>query len=156
MCKTTCMAIAMLLGLAVAPARAQQDESAADCFIRTFKANDADAVTACYAADAVLWIQGQPMAKGTEQIRAAFAGYFAAYTVKDYTIEKLGGAAVGDDATAWGTYAIVAVAKDTGKQAVSLGRFVDVSRRIDGRWVYLADHASDEPAPAAMPAEDRK
>jgi uncharacterized protein (TIGR02246 family) len=154
--KTNCVALAMLLGLAIAPAWAEEGESAADCFIRNFKANDADAVTACYAADAVLWIQGQPMAKGTGQIRAAFAGYFAAYTVKDFTIEKLGGTAVGDDATAWGTYTIVAVAKDTGEESSSAGRFVDVSRRIDGKWVYLADHASDDPAPAPMPAEDAK
>jgi uncharacterized protein (TIGR02246 family) len=151
----TCLAIALLLGLAGVPAWAEEGEAASDCFIRNFKANDADAVTACYAADAVLWVPGQPMARGTEQIHAAFAGYFAAYTVKDFTVEKLGGSVVGDDATAWGTYTIVAVAKDTGKETTEVGRFVDVSRRIDGKWRYLADHASDDPAPAPAPAAEK-
>jgi ketosteroid isomerase-like protein len=148
------MAIALLLGLAVAPVRADEGESAADCFIRNFTANDADAVTACYAADAVLWIPGQPMAKGTEQIHAAFAGYFAAFTVKEFTIEKLGGQAVGDDAATWGTFRLVAVAKSGGAETVEVGRFLDVSRRVDGKWVYVVDHASDDPAPAPAPAKE--
>lgn len=145
--KTTCVAFALWLGLAIAPARAQEGESASDCFLRGFKAGDADAVAACYAPDAVLWISGQPMAKGTQQIRDSLAGYFAVFTIKDMTITKLGGSEVGDEAVAWGTYTIVAVAKDSGEESTSVGRFVDVSRRIDGKWVYVVDHASDDPAP---------
>lgn len=154
--KTTCVAFALLLGLAIAPARAQEGESAADCFLAGFKASDADAVTACYAPDAVLWIPGQPMARGTQQIHDSLAGYFAAYTIKDMTITKLGGSEVGDDAVAWGTFTVVAVEKATGKESTQVGRYVDVSRRIDGKWVYVVDHASDDPAPAPMPAEEEK
>jgi uncharacterized protein (TIGR02246 family) len=154
--KTTRITLALLLGLALAPAWAQEDESAADCFLRGFKAGDADAVAACYAADAVLWIPGQPMAKGTQQIHDSLAGYFAAYTIKDMTITKLGGSEVGDDAVAWGTFTIVAIARDTGKESTEVGRYVDVSRKIDGKWVYVVDHASDDPAPAPMTTESAK
>ena len=145
---TTRLTLALLSCLAIAPAWAQDGESAADCFLKGFKAGDADAVTACYAPDAVLWIPGQPMARGKQQIHDSLAGFFAAYTIKDMTITKLGGSEVGDDAVAWGTFTIVSIDKATGKEATEVGRYVDVSRRIDGKWVYVVDHASDDPPPS--------
>jgi uncharacterized protein (TIGR02246 family) len=145
--RSTRVATALLLAMACAPAGAE-DVSAADCFIKGFEAGDAEAVTACYAPDAVLWIPGAPMAKGKQAIRAGFAGYFAAYKVKDMSIVPLGSKALGDEVVTWGTYTIVASAKATGVESTVTGRFTDVSRKIDGRWVYLVDHASDDPAPA--------
>jgi ketosteroid isomerase-like protein len=32
------------------------------------------------------------------------------------------------------------------------GRFTVVSKKIDGKWKYVVDHASVEPPPAAKPA----
>jgi uncharacterized protein (TIGR02246 family) len=148
--KTIRVVAAMVVGLAFMPAWAGEGEvSAADCFLQAFKAGDADATAACYAEDAVLWIPGQPMAKGREAIRAALAGFFAAVTIKDMTITPMGGATVGDDATSWGTFVLVAVDRKTGKESTEAGRYVDVSRRIDGKWVYVVDHASDDPPPPA-------
>jgi uncharacterized protein (TIGR02246 family) len=150
----TTMATALLLAIAGAPARAMEvaDVSAAECFLGTFKAGDADAVTACYADDAVLWIPGQPMAKGREAIHALFAGYFAAYTVKDMKIVPMGHQGVGDEVATWGTFTLVAVDKATGKESTEVGRYVDVSRKVDGKWVYVVDHASDDPPPPAADA----
>lgn len=149
-------AAAVLFALACTPAIALEvDEvSAVDCFIPTFKAGDADAVTACYAPDAVLWVPGGPMAKGAEQIRGAFAWYFDKYTIKDFTVAPMGWHMVGEDKVTWGTFSMTTVDKATGAEATSTGRYTDVSRRIDGKWLYTVDHASDDPPPAPQPAPE--
>jgi uncharacterized protein (TIGR02246 family) len=152
--ETTKVAAALLLGLACVPAWADE-VSAQDCFLPAFKASDADAVTACYAEDAVLWIPGQPMAKGREAIHAALAGFFAMVSIKDMTITPMGGSTVGDDATSWGTFVLVAVDRKSGAESTEVGRYVDVSRKIDGKWVYVVDHASDDPPPPAKPDDQQ-
>jgi uncharacterized protein (TIGR02246 family) len=142
----------MLLAITGAPAIAQEtaEVSAQDCFLAAFRANDADAVTACYAPDAVLWIPGAPMAQGSQAIHDLLAGWFAGTTVQSMTIVPMGGRRAGDDASSWGTFTLVTVDKATGKATTQAGRYVDVSRKIDGKWVYVVDHASDDPpAPAA-------
>lgn len=127
-------------------------KTAGDCWLPAFKADDADAVTACYAADAVLWIPGAPMAKGAQAIHDGYAGFFAASTIKDAVLTEMGSSEMGDTRTAWGTFRIVAVAKSDGSESVETGRYTDVQKKIGGRWVYIVDHASDEPAPPAAPA----
>lgn len=146
------IAAALLLATACAPAFAQEaaEVSAQDCFLAGFRANDAAAVTACYAPDAVLWIPGAPMAKGSQAIHDLLAGWFAAVSVKSMAITPMGGSQAGDEANSWGTFTLVTVEKATGKETTQAGRYVDVSRRIDGKWVYVVDHASDDP-PAPAP-----
>lgn len=146
----TLMAATMLLALAGTPAWALEvdDVSAADCFLGGIRANDAAAVSACYAPDAVLWIPGAPMAKGSQAIHDLFTGWFSAATVKSMDIAPMGHSRAGDDITTWGTWTMVTIDKATGKETTQVGRFVDVSRKIDGKWVYVVDHASDDP-PAA-------
>jgi uncharacterized protein (TIGR02246 family) len=149
--RAKCVAAAVLLGLSSAPACALEiDEvSAVDCFLPAFRAGDADAVTACYAPDAVLWIPGAPMAKGSQAIHDMLAGWFGTVSVKEMTIERMGGSTVGDESVNWGTYKLVVVAKEGGAETTTVGRFVDVSRKIDGKWLYVVDHASDDPPPPA-------
>jgi hypothetical protein len=50
---------------------------------------------------------------------------------------------------AWGTYAVTLVDKTTHAESVERGRYTDVQKKIDGRWLYIVDHPSDDPAPAA-------
>ncbi|MGO4550337.1 nuclear transport factor 2 family protein [Lysobacter sp. 2RAF19] len=121
---------------------------AGDCFLAGMKANDADKVASCYADDAIIWFPGGPMAKGRAAIRDGFAGYMAAMTVKDASLAQMGEEAMGDTRVAWGTYAITLVDKKSGAESVEHGRYVDVQKKIDGRWQYIVDHPSDEPAPA--------
>jgi uncharacterized protein (TIGR02246 family) len=146
----------LLLGLSLAfaalPAWAQEERTATDCFFDAFTHNDADAVAACYAPDATLWIPGAPKAKGQEQSRAMLAGWFAANTVKTFTYNQLGTRTLGDDRVTWGEFTLVVAAKDTGVETASRGRYTDVSRKIDGKWVYLVDHASDDPPAPAVEA----
>ena len=128
---------------------ASEAKSAGECWLAGFKASDADAVTACYADDAVLWLPGAPMAKGRAAIHDAYAGFFTAMTIKDATLTPMGGDAKGDVHVAWGTYSITVVDKKTMAESTMTGRYTDVQRKVGGKWLYIADHASDDPPPAA-------
>ncbi|MEO5628635.1 MAG: nuclear transport factor 2 family protein [Thermomonas sp.] len=145
----------LLSGLAVCSVgvatAAEPEISAADCFTLAFKAGNADAVAACYAEDGVIWFPGGPMAKGRKAIRDGFAGYFSSVSIKDISMTALGEEAFGDTKASWGSYLITVVDKASGTEMVQRGRYTDVTKRIDGRWLYVADHPSDDP-PAAHAA----
>jgi uncharacterized protein (TIGR02246 family) len=148
------LGVAMLLGsgmiVAGAAFAAEPELAAGDCFIAAMQAGDAEAVSMCYAEDAILWFPGGPMAKGRAAIRDGFAGYLANGTVKDVQLNAIGGEAVGDARVAWGTYAITIEDKATHAVTVERGRYTDVQKKIDGRWQYIVDHPSDEPAAPAQ------
>ncbi len=135
-------------GVAVA---AETETSAADCFTAALKSQDADAVATCYAEDAVMWFPGGPMAQGRAAIRDGFAGFLAMMTIKDVELTAMGQEAMGDAKASWGTFTIRMVEKATGVESVEHGRYTDVVKRIDGRWLYIVDHPSDDPpvVPAA-------
>jgi uncharacterized protein (TIGR02246 family) len=123
--------------------------SAGDCWTKAMKAGDVDAVAACYLPDAVMWFPGGGMVKGREAIRQGYADYFAAYTIKDASLDDMGHVDAGAAKTSWGTFKIVMISKADGKPVTERGRFTDVSRKVHGHWMYAVDHASDDPAPAA-------
>lgn len=127
-------------------ADAPAEKYAGDCWLPAFRAGDAEAVTACYAADAVMWIPGAPTATGSKEIHDMYAGFFAENTIKDVELTELGSQTSGDTHTAWGTFRLVTASKDGGTETVETGRYTDVQKKIGGHWVYIVDHASDEPA----------
>ena len=147
------LGVAMLLGSGMivggAALAAEPERSAGDCFIAAMQAGDADAVSMCYAEDAILWFPGGPMAKGRAAIRDGFAWYMEKATVKDVQLQPIGGETVGDARVAWGTYAITLQDKATHAVTVERGRYTDVQKKIDGRWQYTVDHPSDDPPPPA-------
>ncbi|MCA1582638.1 MAG: hypothetical protein LC796_14850 [Acidobacteria bacterium] len=53
------------------------------------------------------------------------------------------------DAVAWLPDTLVP--KASGKAVTMSGRFSEVAEKRNGRWVYVLDHASAEPAPSAAP-----
>ena len=142
----------LTLAFAALPAWAEEERTATDCFFDAFTHNDADATAACYAEDAVLWVPGGPKAKGRAQIRETLAGWFEMYTVKTFTYDQLGVRTVGDDRVTWGEFTLELADRKTGAVTASRGRYTDLSRKIDGKWVYLVDHASDDPPQAAVEA----
>jgi len=148
------LGVAMLLGAATVVAgtatAAEAEMSAGDCFVAAMQAGDAEAVSMCYAQDAILWFPGGPMAKGRAAIRDGFAGYLANATVREVRLDPIGGEAMGDTRVAWGNYAITLENKATHVVTVERGRYTDVQKKIDGRWQYIVDHPSDEPAPPAQ------
>ena len=144
------LAVAGVLSLAVqAGGSPMHGMSAGECWTRAMNTGDVDAVAACYAPDAVMWIPGGGMLKGREAIRKGYVDYFAAYSIKQARLDVVGHVVAGSAMTTWGTFKIEMVAKADGKPVTERGRFTDVTRKVDGRWMYAVDHASDDPAPAA-------
>ncbi len=138
---------------ATGAAMAADPPPAGDCFVAAFKANDADAVAACYAEDAIIWFPGGPMAQGRTAIRDGFAHHFGEFEIKDASLTQMGEAASADTRTTWGTYTITSAHKTTQKESVEHGRYVDVQKLIDGKWLYIVDHPSNDPAPAVGSAK---
>lgn len=139
--------LAGLLGLAWPTAQAADPakQTVQDCWKPAFRAGDAEAVAACYLPAAVMWFPGGSMARGREAIRKGYAQYFAEYTIKSVELRELGRVATQDTATAWGTFEIVMTPRAGGEDVTERGRYSDVSRKVDGAWRYVMDHASDDP-----------
>lgn len=88
------------------------------------------------------------MASGRAAIRDGFAGYLATVKVTDVALTPIGHHTMGDTMVGCGTYAIRTVDKATQVETAQHGRYTDVQKKIDGRWLYIVDHPSDEPAAA--------
>jgi len=146
--KTKLFVMTWVLAMSASPLMASPPDSSQACWQPAFEAGDADAVAQCYAPDAVMWLPGAPMMQGRDAIRAGYADFFAASTIKRVKLTELGKVSHGNQASSWGRFTVVAVSKKDGKETTESGRYTDVSRRIDGRWQYLVDHASDDPAAA--------
>lgn len=146
------LGVAMLLGasaLVAGAAVAAEPASAGDCFIAAMKAADADAVSMCYAEDGIIWFPGGPMARGRAAIRDGFAHFLASNIIKDVQLDDIGQETMGDTRVAWGTYAITMEDKVSHAVSIERGRYTEVQKKIDGRWLYIVDHPSDDPPPAA-------
>ena len=144
-------AVVLLLVALVVTARANAADSGAQivdaAWISAIKANDIDAVMKCYAPDAIMWLPDAPTARGAKAIRAAYEGLLSANTVKDATLSEVTYRTVGKASLAWGNFSLTLVPKAGGDQVVMKGRFTEVAERRGGKWVYIVDHASAEPAP---------
>jgi uncharacterized protein (TIGR02246 family) len=137
----------LTLGSAAA-ARAQDTPQAADAaWMKAMKANDLAAVVALYAPDAVMWFPEAPEARGSEAVRKTYMSYFDAYTVADVALTNVTHQTSGDLDANWGNYMFDLRPKKGGDPVVLKGRFVAVMKKIGGRWLLVADHASATPAP---------
>lgn len=116
---------------------------------RAMKANDLEAVVALYAPDAVIYLPDTPEAAGRKAVRDTFQGFFNAFTVQDAALTETHYKTAGNLATSWGRYSITLAPKAGGAPVKMNGRFTGIAERRAGRWVYIADHASIEPPPAA-------
>lgn len=142
------IAVLLCLGVLCSSAIAADEPapSAGECFSAAMESNDADAVAACYAEDAIIWFPGGTMARGRTAIRDGFAHFLGEVEVKDFEMSPIGHEEMGDTRVAWGTYAIRMASKATKAESQQRGRFTDVQKKIDGRWLYVVDHPSDDPA----------
>ena len=140
---------------AAAPA-AGADEAAiraqTTSWVKAYNVGDAKAIAALYAEDALLMPPGAPVASGRTAIQA--------FITKDTAGSKAAGAVFnvnpktdvgvsGDMGWESGTYTV------TVKGAVvESGKFLSVSRKKDGKWLYIRDtwNANAPPAPPAPPA----
>lgn len=109
---------------------------------RAWAANDAQAVAALFAPDGFALPSGQPPARGTENIRRAYAhggGQPTELRALDYR--------------ASGELAYVVGAYGPAGQGRDFGKFVLVLRKVDGRWLIAADieNANQRMGPAPRP-----
>ncbi len=142
----------LVFAMALAPlgALAQDGVKSVDAaWLKGMKANDLEAIVACYAPDAMMWLPGFPEARGARAIRDAYAGLLSSFTVADVTIVNPAYQTSGDLSAGWGNFTLTLHPKAGGAPAVSKGRFTVVAMKIGGKWLYVADHASDDPAPAS-------
>jgi uncharacterized protein (TIGR02246 family) len=148
--------VGSIAGLAHAASPASADEVAiraqTTSWGKAHNGGDAKAVAALYAEDALLLPPGAPGVSG----RAAILQYFT----KDIADSKAAGAVIvlnaktdvgvsGNMGWESGTY------KATVKGAVvETGKFLSVSRKKDGKWLYIRDtwNADTPPAPPQAPA----
>jgi uncharacterized protein (TIGR02246 family) len=144
-------AVLLLLVALVVTARSHAAESGAQivdaAWIAAVKANDLEAVMKCYAPDAVMWLPNAPSARGAKAIRSAYEGLLSANTVKDATLSDVTYRTVGKTSVAWGRFSLTLAPKAGGDPVVMTGRFTEAAERRRGKWVYIVDHASAEPAP---------
>ena len=112
-------------------------------------ANDVDAIVACYAPDAVLWGPGDPEARGTEAIRASYRGMLADNVIRDVVLAHTRHKESGNVSAGWGNFTLTLAPKKGGAPVVVRGRFTEVVEKRGGEWLYVADHASADPPPAA-------
>ena len=111
-------------------------------FVKRFEGNDLEGVVALYAPDAVLYPPDATEAIGTEAIRKSWGGLMYAFTVQKLTITDAASQIQGDTAFGWGKFAMTLTPKGGGDTVRMEGRFTDVSKQINGRWLYIFDHAS--------------
>lgn len=149
-------AASLLMATAGIAQAASADEAAiraqAAAWEKAYNAGDAKGVAAQYAEDAMLMPPGAAAVKG----RAAIQDYFT----KDVASSKAAGAVfVLDPKTDVGVSGNMGwesgVYKVTVKGAVvETGKFLSVSRKKDGKWLYIRDtwNADAPPAPAAAAA----
>jgi ketosteroid isomerase-like protein len=147
----TALACGFLLSAAALPAE-EGAKSVDAAWLKAVKANDVAALVACYAPDAVMWLPDAPEARGSKAIHDAYAGLLAANTVVDATIANEVYQTSGDLSTGWGNFTLTLKPKKGGDPVTMKGRFAVVSKKAGGKWVYAADLASADPAPAPPPA----
>lgn len=148
--------LAAAASVSAAPQGPEGAEAVDAAWVKAVKANDLEAVMACYAPDAVAWMPDEPEARGEKAIREAYVGLFAANTIQNVTMSDAHYQTVGSRSVGWGRFVLTLVPKSAGKAITMPGRFVEVVEKRNGRWVYVVDHASAEPAPAAEPAATPK
>lgn len=137
-----------------APPAAGADEAAiraqTSSWAKAYNAGDAKGVAAQYADDALLLPPGAPAAKG----RAAILDFFT----KDVAASQAAGVVfninpktdVGVSGNmGWESGSYTATIKGN---VVESGKFLSVSRKKDGKWLYIRDTWNADARPAAAPA----
>lgn len=134
------LALAPLLALS---AVAQDSPKALQqAFMDGLRTNDAAALAACYAEDAVNFPLGELMQHGPGPVRDGWQTFFDGMRITSAELSHDHLEQHDDTAIAWGVFTIEAEPIGGGDAVTLVGRYMDVARRIDGRWLYVADHAS--------------
>ena len=124
--------------------------AADDSFERAYHSGDLDTVVALYAEDALLMPDGAPAVRGREAIREYYRSAIAADRKAGMSNPGvLSDRAVGvSGEMGWSSGESTVVGP--GGAIAWRGKFLSISRKVDGRWLYVRDTwNSDTPPPAA-------
>jgi ketosteroid isomerase-like protein len=109
-----------------------------DVWVKALNTGDVDTIVAQYAEYAVLLPPGAPAAHGQAAIRAFFATMVSA-AVKEgiaFSLDaKPAGGANGDMGWSSGSY----VVKDKTGHVIETGKYLSVSKKKGGKWLYVRD-----------------
>ncbi len=121
-------------------------------WLKAYNSADADAVAVLYDEHAILQPPGSPAAHGRAAIRAFFAKDMAG-SKKAGVVFHLGpkpdGGASGNLGWVSGTYTVT----DSSGKVVDAGKYLSVSKKEAGKWLYLRDTWNSDGAAPAAPAE---
>ena len=124
-------------------------------WLKGYNGGDADAVAGLYDEKAVLLPPGAPAQHGRMAIHAFFATDIAA-TKKAGMMFHLGpnpdGGANGDMGWASGTYTVT----DASGKVVDSGKYLSVSKKENGKWLYVRDTWNSDGAAAAEASSAKK
>ena len=128
-------------------------EAVDQAWAKAYNAGNADAVAALYDEQAVLLPPGSPSVKGRPAIRAFFAKDTAESQKAGVTFildPKPAGGVSGNMGWQSGTY----VVKDKAGKSLETGKYLSVSVKKGGKWLYVRDtwNADGAPAPAESAA----
>ncbi len=124
-------------------------------WITAYNGGDIDAVAALYADHARLQPPGAPSANGKAAIRAFFAKDIPESAKAGLTFfldPNPDGGVSGNLGWVSGTYRV----KDNAGHIVDTGKYLSVSKKKDGKWLYWRDTWNSDGAPAASPAGTAK
>ena len=116
-------------------------------WMRFVTSKNVDSLMTLYASDAVSYGPGMAPAIGIDQVKASYAE-FVKSAIADPKINQLGINFSDDGAMAYdhGTYSLL-VTPPGGKPATMYGTYLNVFRKVDGKWKLVAEMSSPAPAP---------
>ena len=126
-------------------------------WVRAYNAGNADAVANLYDEQAVLLPPGAPAVNGRAAIKAFFVKDTAASQKAGVAFNlgsKPAGGVSGDMGWQSGTYAV----KDKAGKVVEIGKYLSVSVKKGGKWLYVRDtwNADGAPSPSESAAPPKK
>lgn len=113
-----------------------------DAFTAAVLANDADAVAACYTPGATNFPISIMTETGRDSVRVSWQGFFATYTAISLSLSDKHMETIADTSMSWGLFSMTVEPLGGGDPVVMRGRYSDVSKNVDGQWLYVFDHAS--------------
>jgi len=156
MMRTLVGAACLAVALPAAAANSAQGVDAA--WQKAASSNDLEGLVKLYSADAVAWFPDMSEARGTDAIRAAYKGLLDANRITAAKLSDTVYRTQGSRAVGWGKFSLTLQPKAGGNPVAMAGRYSAVFEKRGKDWVFVVDHASNEPpkpdakeAPKAAP-----
>lgn len=153
--KRTLFTLAFALVAATAAA-ADKDNGLTDldkAWTKAMLANDVAAVGALYAPDALMYPPDAMELKGREAIQKSYEAFLGGMKVVDAKLTPAKYETHGNTSIGWGRWALKMAPKAGGDPVQMEGRYMAVAKKINGKWLYVADHASSPLPPPPAPAK---